>query len=84
MKQYDGSGCEPVTAARHYEYKNENDLNWHKHIDATAKKVNKTRAFLQRNIKAIKGVPREDQGALYLDPGTANPGICQCHLGPIH
>ena len=36
----------------------QNDLNWNKHIDATTKKANNTRAFLQRNIKQCQGKTR--------------------------
>ena len=37
----------------------QNDLNWNKHIDATTKKANNTRAFLQRNIKQCPGKTKE-------------------------
>ena len=37
----------------------QNDLNWNKHIDATTKKANNTREFLQRNIKQCPGKTKE-------------------------
>ena len=37
----------------------QNDLNWNKHIDATTKTTNNTRAFLQRNIKQCPGKTKE-------------------------
>ena len=37
----------------------QNDLNWNKHIDATTKTANNTRAFLQRNIKQCPGKTKE-------------------------
>ena len=37
----------------------QNDLNWNKHINATTKIANNTRAFLQRNIKQCPGKTKE-------------------------
>ena len=59
----------------------QNDLNWNKNIDATTKKSQQHQSI---SIEKHKAVPRKDQGALLQNPGMADPGICQCHWGPVH
>ena len=57
----------------------QNDLNWNKHIDATTKTANNTRAFLQRNIKQCPGKTKEpDTNTISARPYHEVPDtICQ-------
>ena len=46
-----GQTLEEANTAKYLRVTLQNDLHWKKHIDATAKKANSTRAFLQRNLQ---------------------------------
>ena len=57
-----GQTLEEADSAKYLGVTLQNDLNWNKHIDTTAKKANNTRAFLQRNLQQC---PRKTKELCY-------------------